>query len=57
MYDEIVELIAEAARSSPHARKAYELLREKRARDPGRSLPPLARMQEIIADRMSEVVQ
>lgn len=48
-FDELVELIAEAARVSPHAAKAYEILRDEHL------LLPLASRQEIIAGRMKEV--
>ncbi len=49
-YDEIIDLIAEGARTSPHAARAYELLRDK-----WRDLPPLRVRQRLIENRMSEV--
>lgn len=48
--DEVIDLIAEAARTSPHAARAYELLR-----DDDCGLPPLSIRQRLIANRMSEV--
>lgn len=48
--DEMADLIAEAARISPHAVRAYELLLE---REEG--LPALRVRQAIIAGRMAEV--
>lgn len=44
--DEILDLIAEAARTSPHARRAYELLN--RSTD----TMPLANRQRMIEGRM-----
>lgn len=49
-FDEIVDLIAEAAQVSRHAKRAYELLREN-----DRELPLLADRQALIAGRMAEV--
>lgn len=49
-FDEIVDLIAEAARVSRHAKRAYELLREN-----DRDLPILTDRQALIAGRMAEV--
>ncbi|MCA0276286.1 MAG: hypothetical protein LCH86_09795 [Proteobacteria bacterium] len=48
--DEIADLIAEAARTSPYAVRAYELLREK-----VETLPMLRIRQAAIDGRMSEV--
>lgn len=45
-YDEFWDLIAEAARTSPHAERAYELAREYYG------LQPLKWRQAIIAGRM-----
>lgn len=47
--DEIVDLIAEAARTSRHAAKAYDLLRQQY------QLELLAARQRSIAGRMAEV--
>lgn len=47
--DEIADLIAEAARISPHAARAYQLLRSQNER-----LPTLAARQSLTAGRMAE---
>lgn len=48
--EEVFDLIAHAALVSPHARRAYELLREM---NPG--ILPLDRRQILIGDRMKEL--
>lgn len=45
--DEIADLLAEAARSSPHARKAYSLLRDQYT-----TLPTIEARQMVVAGRM-----
>lgn len=45
---EILDLIAEAPRTSPHAKRAYELLREAFPED----VPILAQTQRLIEGRM-----
>lgn len=49
--DEVIDLIAEAAKISPHARRAYELIRQ----DDPRNILPLDRHQSFIANRMAEI--
>lgn len=48
--DEIADLIAEAARTSRHAARAYQLLRDALPD----TLPALPARQSIIADRMKD---
>lgn len=48
--DEVFDLIAEAAHVSPHAGRAYKLLRETNP-----AILPLERRQEIIKHRMAGV--
>lgn len=48
--DEIFDLLAEAARVSPHARRAYDLLR-----DANPALMALDQRQRLIAGRMEGV--
>lgn len=48
--DEVLDLIAEAARTSPHAARAYHLIRADRP-----DLLPLEWRQEIIKHRMAGV--
>lgn len=55
MDDEVIDLIAEAARVSRHAVRAYELIREQRAGRAESALPPLAARQALIFGRMADV--
>lgn len=51
-YDEAMDLIAEAARTSRHAARAYDILRDAFPDEPSR--PTLSDRQQIIAGRMKD---
>ncbi|MEP9397955.1 hypothetical protein [Mesorhizobium sp. KR2-14] len=50
--DEVFDLIAEAARVSPHAARAYRLIRESNP-----AILPLERRQDLIKHRMAGASQ